>query len=162
MRILTIILAALSLAPAGMAALVYPSVTPEGGNFAYEYTVQNDTADEIIGFRLIIPIVPLDVRAPLSWFFILGDAGGMTTVEWFAEDVGILPSETLSGFGITSSPGPGLVAFAAITTTFTDSGTTTGPTEIQPIQPIPEPGTFALLSGGLIAAGAFRRYVVAR
>lgn len=79
-------------------------------------------------------------------------------MEWFAENIGILPSETLDGFGITSSWGPGLVAFDAITTSFTDSGTTTGPTEIQSQSPVPEPGTLTLLPGALIALATFRRY----
>jgi len=157
-RFPTIVLAALCLAPSSMAATLYPTVTTQGSSFNYDYTVENNGIEELIQIRLILPVVPDDVRSADGWDPAFRDEGGMTVVEWTASSEGIAVGASLGEFGITSLYGPGLIAFEVMDVTFTaEAGTTEGPAG--QLMALPEPGTFLLSLFSLASAMAFRRYV---
>lgn len=159
MRFPIIVLTALCLVPAGMAAVLYPTVTTQGSSFSYDYTVENNGALELIQIRLIVPTIPDEVRSAAGWDPAYRDEGGMTVVEWSALSDGIGVGASLGGFGITSLYAPGLIAFEVVDVTFTaEAGTTDGP--VGQLLTMPEPGTFLLCLFSLAAAVAFRHYTL--
>ena len=114
MRIVSVIAAALCVGQAGLAAIVTPSVTSDGSLFTYQYTVQNNSPNATIQFRLTLPVFPEEIAIPDEWIPSISDIGGTTVIEWNALFDGITIGTSFDGFAIKSPYEPGLVGFEVL------------------------------------------------
>jgi hypothetical protein len=131
--------------------VVSPTVTPNGNLFHYDYSVTNNTGNDLLLVDVQVLTDPLTIQnlmAP-SGFQIAYDSGlGLLT---FLEDSSLFGTAPVSGFTFDSSVKPSFTTFAGLVLDGNGgfihvSGNTLGP--------VPEPGSLTLLcalgSGGIV------------
>ena len=149
-----LILVTMSTATATGGVIATPAVTSVGGIFTYDYTVSNSGSDGIFLFTLDIPGLVLSTTAPTGWLVSTTPVLGDILVQWGSGDpsTDVLPSDSLSGFVLTSQLPPGTVQFGAVDESLNEfDGQTTGP--VAPANSTPEPAMFVPL--GVALAGLF-------
>jgi len=155
----TLLLFAASLCSLKAAVIVTPAVTPQGSDFAYDYTVVNNESLSIIFFQLTLSVSPTSVQAPPGWISNSFASGGDTFVQFASETDDILPSESRAGFIVVSPFSPVPVAFDVLLDDVNlISGVTTGPGQAA----IPEPSTFIFATIAIAAAPVLRRLLGSR
>ncbi len=137
---------------ANAAPIVVSGATQQaGGEWLYEYEIQNPAESPGSVYDFYIPILgdPIDVYTPSDWYSFY--ATGF--VEWAADwGYEVSPGTSLSGFGFTSLVGP-VTGPMYLTTDDNDY------TEFEvtgDVPGVPEPATILLTSFGIIAAGVAR------
>lgn len=146
-RFLALSVVAAAISHAGIVT-VTPVVTPNGGLFHYDYSIANQTGNDLAVLDIAVtpgPDTVVNLVSPLG-FLTAYDAGlGLVS---FLEDSGTFGASPLSGFAFDSRIGLGSSNFTA---TFFDgtvaSGPTGGPTA-------PEPASTALFAAaGVVFLG---------
>jgi hypothetical protein len=164
---LTLVVAIGSIGPLNADVLTY-TVTPNAGQFAYEFTLTNtgDTGGTLFDLFLSLPtdIANIDtatIGTPVGWgdptggllFFGPDTVGSTSFIEWASDasgtyDLGI--GSSLGGFSFRSSVDVGQPI------TFALNGSTEFATA-QEVSSVPEPGTIILLIPILVAAAFWTR-----
>jgi len=134
-------------------------VEQDGSLLRYCYTVNNASANEIIGVELY-GLTALDsLTSPDGWTGTAGNDGEVVNVYWLSIDpsFNIAPSTSSSTYCLLSSSRPGIVDFGILDSNFEIifRGTTTGPLLV------PEPSTQWYLIAGfcmLFAFALFKRH----
>jgi hypothetical protein len=136
---------ALSLIASGIAhadVIVTANVTPNGGLFQYDYSITNQTADDlpVLDIAVTPDITIGDLTAPTGFETAYDPGLGLVS---FLENTASFGSTPLSGFMFDSSVAPSATTFTATLqdlTTFavsTMSGSTQGPVVPEPTMLMP-------------------------
>ncbi len=153
------------------APILYEVTNLSGSTWEYTYTIENEETFPIEEFTIWFDLgvyenLQLTGSPSLDWDgfvaqpdIFLPDDG---FADWFALGALINPGETLSGFSVSfdylASGTPGTQFFELIDPLTFDS-ITDGFTQLKVNNPVPLPGTFALLSLGLALVGGLRRRI---
>ena len=131
------------------AIIVTPTVTPVGSLFHYDYSIANNSPDDVVLVDISVPPASGAVQnltAP-SGFLTAFDSGlGLVS---FIEDTAFFGSTPLDGFAFDSFYPPGTTMFQAtiLNSATGDLYTMSGPTTA----PVPEPGSGGLLAASMLA-----------
>ncbi len=146
------LLAALHGAPASATLMVDAAVTPLGGSFLYELTVDNASADDFSVITLDAPIAdPLidpSLTAPSGFLALYDSVLGLVDL---VEDAAFFAAgSVVSGFSFESGAGPGDGFFTTFLALTTLGEIVPGDVTISVARAVSEPGLAALLATGLV------------
>jgi hypothetical protein len=160
-RVLTALLLVALASPAGAVLIVEGTVSPAGGGlFHYEFTVTNDTPDDVILVSLVDgPLNDLDLDASLVAppDYLASYDPGLGIVDFLEASALFAAFGSVGGFAFDTSAGPESGFF----TTF-EAFTALGDPLNGDVVLIPEPSTFVLLLTGLAALATRTRRMDAR
>lgn len=151
------ILASLASGPAHASLIVQVLVTPAGGAFAYEVTVDNQLADDVVLVALVDApaadaLLSASLTAPVGYLATYDSGLGIVS---FLEGTALFPTGVaVGGFSFTSAaaPGPGVFeSFEALTSLGVP---VTGDLQMTLV---PEPAGLLPLGIGILALGRSRR-----
>lgn len=138
-------------ASAGAGPILQSSVTPLGGSlFHYEFSVTNNTADDIVVVSIDAPTGDATIGATLVAppGFMAGYDPGLGSID-FLEDTDLFSvGSTISGFAFDSTFGPLNGKFENFTALTLNGDTLSGNVETTVVGSVPEPGSLALLALG--------------
>ncbi len=146
------LIAALQGAPASGALMVDALVTPLGGSFLYDVTVDNASADDFSLVTLDAPIAdPLidpSLTAPAGFLALYDDVLGLLDL---VEDSALFEAGSIvSGFSFESGAGPDDGFFRTFVGLTTLGEPFTGEVSLSVARAVSEPGLAALLGAGVV------------
>ncbi len=143
---------ALQGAPAGAALMVDALVTPGGGSFLYELTVDNASGDDFsivtLDAPLADPSIDPSLTAPAGFLALYDDVLGF--VDLVEDSAFFAAGSIVSGFSFESGAGPGDGFFTTFVGLTTLGEPFAGEVSISVAQAVAEPGLASLLGTGLV------------
>jgi hypothetical protein len=138
-------------APAWAVPIVQSNVTPIGGGlFHFEFSVTNDSIDDIVLVSIDAPpgdaSIGATLLAPLG--FLASYDSGLGIIDFLEGTDLFSVGTTITGFSFDSNMGPGNGAFDDFSGLTVDGDTFSGTVETTVVSAVPEPSTAASVAVG--------------
>jgi hypothetical protein len=144
------LLGALTAAPATAMLTVQALVTPVGGNFEYDITIDNGLSEDVsivslVDAPLSDPLIDPTLTSPAGYLASYDD--GLGFVDFLEDTSSFAAGTVVAGFSFTSTSGPGAGVFASFEALTVLGDFVSGTVEVTLV---PEPGTTLLVALGLL------------